>query len=124
VVTIPRQRANVSSSDLLSVTTTWPRAGLAVVTARGEVDAQTKAELEKEVADVMNPPFPRRLVVDLDGVGFIGAAGLQVILALSASCRDHATELSLVSTSRPVLRAIEVSGLGRTLEITGYPASI
>jgi anti-sigma B factor antagonist len=122
VVTIPRQCSTLLSSDLLSVTTAWPQAGLAVVTARGEIDSQTKAKLEKEVDGVMSPPFPRRLVVDLDEVGFIGSAGLQVILALSAKCRSHGTELSLVSTSRPVLRAIEVSGLGRALEITGPPA--
>jgi anti-sigma B factor antagonist len=122
VVTIPRQRSTVSSSDLLSVTTTWPRAGVAVVRARGDVDLQTKAELENEVDDVMSSPFPRQLVVDLDEVGFIGAAGLEVILELAAKCRAHATELSLVSTSRPVLRAIEVSGLGPMLEIGGYPS--
>jgi anti-sigma B factor antagonist len=122
VVTVPSQRSTFSSSDLLSVSTTWPQAGLAVLRARGEVDLQTRAELVKEVDEVMSPPFPRQLVVDLDEVGFIGAAGLEVMLELSEKCRAHATELSLVSTSRAVLRAIEVAGLGRMLEVGGYPS--
>lgn len=118
-MTIPRQRSTVSS-DLLIVSTTWPRPDLAVVTARGEVDAQTKPELEKELGGVLSSPVLRQLVLDLDDVGFLGSAGLKVILALSAKCRDRDTRLSLVSTSRAVLRAIEVAGLGQALEITGF----
>jgi anti-sigma B factor antagonist len=121
VVTIPSQRSTVSP-DLLTVTTTWPRPGLAVVTARGEVDSQSKAELEKEVGGVLSSPVLHQLVLDLDEVGFIGSAGLEAILALSGKCRARDTRLSLVSTSRAVLRAIEVAGLGQALEITGFHA--
>jgi hypothetical protein len=87
-----------SSSDLFSVTTSWPRAGLAVVTVRGEVDSQTKAGLEKEVDGVMAAPFPRQLVVDLDEVGFIGAAGKEAV-----------TDRSVGWVGRECLRVLEHS---------------
>jgi anti-sigma B factor antagonist len=116
-LSIPSPRSSVAESTLLSLTTARPRTGLVVVTARGEVDALTAPALGAALDAAADPPCPRRLVVDLDDVGFIGSRGLQWLLEFSERCERESIDLFVVSASRPVRRAMEVTGLDRALNL-------
>lgn len=59
------------------------------------------------------------VVVDLQRVGFLGAAGLSVLVAADGQARQRDTVLRIVATTYPVRRILSVTGLDHTLAI--YP---
>ncbi len=59
----------------------------------------------------------RHILIDLHGVSAIDAAGLGALAELECWARDSSRSLHLVNPSRPVRRALEVTGLSAVLKI-------
>jgi anti-sigma B factor antagonist len=80
----------------------------------GEVDAASAPELERclEAHD-------GSLSVDLEGVRFLDAAGVRVLLEARRRRLDAGHELRIVSASRAALRVLEILGLTALFEPGG-----
>ncbi|GGK99906.1 STAS domain-containing protein [Nocardia jinanensis] len=104
--------------------------GTAIVTVQGEVDMASAPQLQAALEDAQRGGDP--LIVDMSEVGFLGSAGLSVLLVISEAA-DPGTGLRVV-VSDAVRRPIELTGLDKLLSIheslaaalapgTGTPAS-
>lgn len=78
----------------------------AVVTIVGDVDAETSPRLEEEVNSLL-VAGARTLVVDADGVTFLGSSGLSVLLGAHRS----AEQFVLRRGNRIVDRLVTLTGL-------------
>jgi len=81
----------------------------AVLTLSGELDLASTPTLERELAAV-EATAPRRLVIDLSGVGFMDSTGLQALLrARERAAADGAHELALRRGPHQVQRVFELT---------------
>lgn len=80
-----------------------------VVTVVGEIDALNAPELAAFVTAQL--VVARVVVVNLDGVRFIGSAGLSVLFELNELATREDLHLRLVCNSRTANWALEVTGL-------------
>lgn len=99
------ERATVTATDL---------SGAIVVTATGEIDLSTAPQFEDTVRQCLTRR-PAVLVIDLTGAQFFSSAGLAVLVL--AHRHDAETALRVVASNRIVLRALELTGLARDLDI-------
>lgn len=90
------------------------RDDLVILTLRGELDIYTVPAFRRETAVL---PAGRSVVVDMDGVTLLDSSGLGAIVALHARAVDADAVVAIASTSRPVLRVFEVTGLRGTFPI-------
>jgi anti-sigma B factor antagonist len=81
-----------------------------VVTVTGEIDVVTAPDL----ADCLTAQLAgsRVVVVDLDGVRFLGSAGVAVLFEANELATHQGRDLQLVSHSRTANLALQVTGLG------------
>ncbi|MGQ0715778.1 MAG: STAS domain-containing protein [Pseudonocardiales bacterium] len=80
-----------------------------VVTVVGEVDALTAAELVSFLSEQL--AAARVVVVDLDGVRFLGSAGLSALFEANELATRDDRDLRLVCNSRIANRALEATEL-------------
>lgn len=98
-----------SAAPQLIATLSHPRRGIVVCTAVGEVDLATGPLLFDQLQQATSDG-PRHLVVDLSGVTFFSAAGVEVLMqTLARQQNRHA--MVLVGTSRRVMRLLDVLNL-------------
>jgi len=91
------------------------RDDLVIVTLRGELDIYTVPVFRRETASVgVNGGV---VVIDMDGVTLLDSSGLGAVVALRARARGGGGMVAIASTSRPVLRVFEVTGLRATFPI-------
>ncbi|WP_067686181.1 STAS domain-containing protein [Nocardia jejuensis] len=83
-----------------------------VLAVSGEVDVVSAPRLREAVDEALRTA-PKLLVLDLSGVGFLGSAGLSVLLAVSRAVPGG---LRLV-LSRQARRPIEVTGMDEVLAV-------
>lgn len=99
----------------LSVTTSQ-HDGVCVVTVKGEVDVHTAAQLrlalDEEIAGGRT-----RIVLDLDGVGFLDSTGLGVLVGRLKLVRNHSGWLRIVCSNDRVLRVFRITGLDKVFGI-------
>lgn len=81
-----------------------------VVAASGDLDLGSAPVLRERARAVLDDR-PAALIVDLDGIGFCGSAGLQVLAELVAETADGGVPLAVVAGRRPVVRAVRLSHL-------------
>ena len=94
-----------------------PAPGVVVATVSGEVDMLTAPGLRTVVlAELADCAV---LVLDLSGVGFLGSAGLAVLVEASYEARRREVALRLVAAGRSVQRPLEITGLDEVL--TTFP---
>jgi anti-anti-sigma factor len=93
---------------------TGDRDDLVVITLRGELDIYTVPVFRREVGALPKGPS---LVIDMDGVTLLDSSGLGAIVALHSRLRESGGVVAIASTSRPVLRVFEVTGLRGTFPI-------
>jgi anti-sigma B factor antagonist len=104
--------------DALTLTTQIARDSEVTVSVVGEVDAFT-APMLRSVADTQLKRHPSELVLDLRGVRFLGSAGLAVLVETQTSADARGIPLRLIATTRPVTRALEVTGLIDLFTVSG-----
>ncbi|MDQ2789955.1 MAG: anti-sigma factor antagonist [Pseudonocardiales bacterium] len=80
-----------------------------VVTVTGEVDTLTAPQLTRFLNEQLSTA--RVVVVDLDGVKFLGSAGLSALFEANELATEHDRALRLVCHSRIANRALEATDL-------------
>lgn len=105
-------RRGGDADDQISLSTARPAPGQVVITVGGEVDMLTSPQLRSAVLDQFEPDSGVELVVlDLDGVTFLGTSGLAVLIEVREAAHAAGVELRLACTARRVLRPLTIAGL-------------
>jgi anti-sigma B factor antagonist len=96
--------------DIMGLQVTDYGADACVVTVTGEIDVVTAPDL----ADCLTAQLAgsQVVVVDLDGVRFLGSAGVAVLFEANELATRRGRDLQLVSHSRTANLALQVTGLG------------
>jgi anti-sigma B factor antagonist len=105
-------RRGVDADDQITLSTNTPSPGQVVIEVGGEVDMLTSPQLRSAVLDQFEPGKGVELVVlDLDGVTFLGTSGLAVLIEVREAAHAAGVELRLACTARRVLRPLTIAGL-------------
>lgn len=88
-------------------------AGAEVVTAAGEIDVYTAAELREVLVPISNTS--QAVVLDLEQVTFLDSTGLGVIIGALKRARAHDGSLVLVCTQERILAIFRLTGLTKVL---------
>ncbi|NUP27279.1 MAG: STAS domain-containing protein [Nocardia sp.] len=95
--------------------------GTAIVTVQGEVDMASAPQLQTALEDAQRGGDA--LIVDMSDVGFLGSAGLSVLLVISEAAEPGAGLRVVVSDA--VRRPIELTGLDKLLSVhESLPAAL
>ena len=82
---------------------------------RGELDIATSPQLRDELVRVIGDG--RRIVVDLEGLGFIDSVGLGILVSGLKRARSDGGDLELVCANRIILQPLELTGLDQTFTL-------
>lgn len=88
-----------------------------VLTVRGDVDMVTSTQLKDHLLPHVHDGVPQ-VIVDLTEVGFFTAAGLTVLVNTRQAAVAAGVKLSLVASTRAVLRPLRVTGLHGMFDIS------
>ena len=91
----------------------------AVVVVTGSLDVRTAPHLRQQLVELAAAGRPH-VVVDLDGVDFLDATGLGVLVGGLRRVRPHGGSLRLVCSRPSILGALAVVGVARMLPV--YPS--
>jgi anti-sigma B factor antagonist len=91
--------------------------GHVIVTVAGELDFATVSGLRARLSALA--AAGRRLVVDLDQVSFIDAAGLGALAGAATQAAGHGTSLHVVCARRQTRRLFSITGLDREIPLAG-----
>lgn len=114
-------RRRVSGGPSGPALSTWSRStgSHATVRVAGEVDLLTaplfKETLESVYLDLRAGRAQPELLIDLRGVSFLSAAGLNVLAVLHVRCVADGLSMRVVGDQEAVRRPMELTGLGRLL---------
>ena len=84
----------------------------------GEVDALCADQLHDAVLKVLSRHRPTCIEMDLHGVSVLDSSGIRALLRCHADAQQKGCQLKLISTSRPVYRVLQVTGLVQHLGLT------
>ncbi|MEU8899807.1 STAS domain-containing protein [Nocardia sp. NPDC048505] len=84
-----------------------------IVAVRGEIDMASAPQLEAGLDEVLREA-PATVVIDMSEVGFLGSAGLSVLLGASRSHPE--VDLRIVATAA-ARRPMELTGLDKMLAV-------
>jgi anti-sigma B factor antagonist len=105
-------RRGGDADDQITLSTSSPATGQVVIEVGGEVDMLTSPQLRSAVLDQFEQGKGVELVVlDLDGVTFLGTSGLAVLIEVREAAHAAGVELRLACTARRVLRPLTIAGL-------------
>lgn len=82
----------------------------------GEVDIYTAPKLREKLVELIDSGNDR-IVVDLEGVGFMDSTGLGSLVAGLKRIRERDGELAIVCTKEPVLKVLGITGLDRVFPV-------
>jgi anti-sigma B factor antagonist len=87
-----------------------------VLEVSGEVDIYTAPKLREKLVELIDAGNDR-IVVDLEGVGFMDSTGLGSLVAGLKRIRERDGELAIVCTREPVLKVLGITGLDRVFPV-------
>lgn len=111
------------SEALLTVDHSPATDGRHVIRVGGEIDMLTSPRLRDALAPVVAVPGGD-VVVDLDGVSFLGSNGLGVLVELSQQAEAAGTRFRLVCSNRNATRPLALTGLDQVLDLYGTHAEL
>jgi anti-sigma B factor antagonist len=82
----------------------------------GEVDLYTAPALRDRIASLIDGGV-RRLVVNLEEVGFLDSSGLGVLIGALRRLKEHDGVLRLVCNEGSTLKVLTVTGLDKVFQI-------
>jgi anti-anti-sigma factor len=91
-------------------------AGVHFLTPVGRLDRATGAILQGEF-DAVARGNAALIVVNLSRLSMLTPAGIDVLLEITERCEDGAGRLRVINGSRPVARALEITGARERLPI-------
>ncbi len=103
------------TSDLVTIEITGDSAST-VLTAVGEVDSSSAPALRARLDEALDAGVPT-ITVDLNGVTFLDSAGLCVLAAAHRRALGAGTRLRVVTSSRAVIRPLQITGLYDLLQV-------
>ena len=114
--------------DGLTVAVSQPREATVVVRVLGELDLLSAPRCSRILAGAVRTVAPAarpaddgapqaRVVCDVDGVDFVAASGLGMLVSAADDAAAVGVDLVVVASSRPVLRPLAVTGLDRHLTV-------
>jgi anti-sigma B factor antagonist len=106
------------ADEPIGITVDEPTPGTAVLRVGGEVDMLSSPRLRKTVAAALEPGL-RHLVIELDGVDFLGTSGLAALVEARSSAQECGCRLTLACSTRTVLRPLQIAGLLELFAVTG-----
>lgn len=89
----------------------------ATIEVFGEIDQVSVAELDARLRRVTGIRSVLTVVVDLNGVGYLGSAGLALLRLHHHRCAADGIEFVVAAGNRAVLRPLEVSALDTLLTV-------
>ncbi|XKF14210.1 anti-sigma factor antagonist [Knoellia locipacati] len=92
------------------------REDVVIVTVAGEVDVYTAPQL-RSVLEERAAADQTRIVVDLQGVGFLDSTGLGVLVGRLKAVRKLGGTLHVVCTDERILRLFAITGLDQVLPV-------
>jgi anti-sigma B factor antagonist len=91
----------------------------AVASLAGEVDLHSALALRGQLEALLfaqNSTIPK-IILDLDGVGFLDSTGLGALVATRAAARDRNGALELVCTQQRILKLFTITGLDEVFRV-------
>jgi anti-anti-sigma factor len=90
--------------------------GTATLLVSGEIDVASAGAFEEELHETEDS-YPRRIVVDIDGLGFIDSTGLHALLRAHRRAEQNGHELVLTRVPDHVRRLFHISGIAARLAV-------
>ena len=90
--------------------------GYAVVSVTGDVDASTEQRFRDGLTAVLSDGVSR-LVVDLDGVGFMASAGIGVLMGVRRVLADGGGLLVLAAPHGEVAQVLAMTGVSEVIPV-------
>lgn len=106
-----RDRHPVSEPPLLTIAFAEPAPGVLLVTVDGELDLASAPELDARVRHEVHERQPRRLIVDLARLRFLGLHGIAVFERLRRNPVTIGSGIALVALPPAGRRALEFTGV-------------
>jgi anti-anti-sigma factor len=97
--------------------------GHVVISVAGDCDTTTEQQFRDALAREVSLEGRRRVVVDLSGVGFMGSAGVRVLVGINALVLKRGGSLVLASPQEIVARVLTLAGLDEVIPVTGSVAA-
>ena len=110
-----RCTADPTADELLSIES-YRCGHAAVVVVAGEIDMLTAPRVTDALIAQLSPR-PEVMVVDMEGVRFLGSMGLTALALTERVARERGVELRVVATSRATLRPLEITGMSLELVV-------
>lgn len=101
---------------------TEEREGFAIISPRGDIDATTAPDLQREF-DRLLAKATRYFVVDLSEVGFIDSAGLAALIHLYKRVRIGEGDVRLAAIPVQVLPVFKITRLDQVFDIFATSAA-
>lgn len=96
-----------------AVSTSLAPRGFVAVAVNGEVDLLTAPQLDAALTAAQHQSSA--VLADLREVGFLGSAGLSVLVEAARRATEHGARFAVLATAHAVIRAIEITGLDAAL---------
>ena len=108
----PPARRGSEAEDQITLAVRALDGNRTVVEVGGEVDLATSRHLRSAVLEQLAAvPAVELMILDLDGVTFLGTNGLAVLIEVREAAHTAGVELRLACTARRVLRPLTIAGL-------------
>lgn len=88
----------------------------AILDVAGEVDVFTAPKLRERLVQLIDQGHDK-IVVNLDGVGFMDSTGLGTLVGGLKRMKERGGVMPLVCANRPVLRILTITGLDAVFSI-------
>jgi anti-anti-sigma factor len=99
----------------LSIVKEPPEAGSIRLRVTGELDMSTGDAVDAVVANAIRHGAPPRMIIDLEALSFLDAAGIRALLDGQRYARAHGVQLRIDHPTGPVLRVLTITGTLSTL---------
>ena len=96
--------------------TTEREDGVLSVQVEGRIDGSTVLAFQEAIETALKDG-DRAVIVDCEGLSYIGSAGLRTMLAMAKSVANRDARFALCALSEPVSRIFEKSGFDTILTI-------
>jgi anti-anti-sigma factor len=88
-----------------------------IVRVQGDLDLESAPSLAERVLEALHRRGDPRLVLDLQGIGFLDSSGLRVLIRLARELGAAGGGIALATPGRNVRRVLALGGVDRVLPV-------
>lgn len=104
------------SATALALSAESPGHGYVVAALRGECDVTNVHLLREHLLNLLDGQAPR-VILDLAGLSFIDASGVNVLIAADLRARELGVTLAVAAARNVVARVLSLTGLDQRLAV-------